>query len=257
MLVLVCLVVAIVLGPLVVNIDPMQTNPQRQFRPPDAANVLGTDLLGRDVLSRTLYGGRRSLLIAALATGASVLPGLVIGFFSADEHFLPSRFLRLVMNAFLAIPGLIIALVVVTLLGQNLTSLILAVGVAQIAPFAFVTRAAVLSVRSEDYIEAALSLGATRWHVIIYHVLPAIQPVALAYLGVVFSYTLLNSAALSFLGLGGEPGVPDWGVMLAEGRSAFRIAPWVAFAPGLAIALTVWSVNCLVDQAQSIRNFGV
>ena len=241
------------LGPVFVEHDPMQTNPQRQFQPSDETHLLGTDLLGRDVLSRTLQGGRRSLFIAAIATSIAVIPGLLLGILTAGEHFPLAKLMLLLLNAFLAIPGLILALVVIALLGRNIASLIVAVGLSQIAGFAVVVRSAVLSVWSESYVDAAISIGAAKRHIILVHILPAVQQVILAYAGVVFSYALLNSAALTFLGLGGEPGVPDWGTMLADGRAAFRTAPWVAFAPGVMIALTVGVVNHLADQVQFNR----
>src|SRR5262249_19293075 len=125
--------------------------------------------------------------------------------------------------------------------------LALATGLIQIAPFARVTRAAVSSVYATGYVEAARGLGASLSRVLLRHVLPNILSTLLAYTAVIFAYAILNSAALSFLGLGGEPGIPDWGVMLYEGRQAFRIAPWIGAAPGLAITLTVILLNRAAD----------
>jgi ABC-type dipeptide/oligopeptide/nickel transport system permease subunit len=217
----------------------MRTNPAAQMQPPDAAHLLGTDMLGRDVLSRALYGGQHTLLIAALATAIAVLPGVLLGLaaLAADR---PASVL---INALLAFPGLLLALVVMTLLGQGALPLALATGITQIAPCARVTRAAVLGARGQGYVEAARSLGAGWVRIVTYHLLPNVLTTLLAYAAVVFAYAVLNSAALSFLGLGGQPGIPDWGAMLYEGRQAFRGAPWVAAAPGLAVTLTVILVN--------------
>jgi ABC-type dipeptide/oligopeptide/nickel transport system permease subunit len=115
------------------------------------------------------------------------------------------------------------------------------------------TRNAVLTIRSETYVDAAVALGANSLYILWQHILPNIRPALLAYSGVVFSYTLLNSAALSFLGVGNEPGTPDWGVILAEGRAAFRTAPWIGIAPGVAITLLVWAVNDLADRVGARR----
>ena len=134
------------IGPSFLAYDPMQTNPQRQLHPPDEINILGTDLLGRDVLSRTLHGGRRSLLMAAMATMIAVFPGLLLGVLTAGERFFLSRLMLIMVNALLAIPGLILALVVISLMGRNFESLILAVGLSQIAGFAVIVRSMVLSV---------------------------------------------------------------------------------------------------------------
>ena len=135
-----------------------------------------------------------------------------------------------------------------TLLGQGALPLVLATGITQIAPCARVTRAAVIGVRSLGYMDAARGLGASRFRLIAIHIVPNILTTILAYMGVIFAYAILNSAALSFLGLGGDPGIPDWGTMLYEGRQAFRSAPWIAAAPGLAITLTVIVVNRAAEQ---------
>ncbi len=194
--------------------------------------------------ARSLAGGTRSL-IAALATVIAVLPGVLLGLLGTLGGL--DRPLSILINALLAFPGLLLALLLLTLLGQGALPLVLATGVTQIAPCARVTRAAVIGVRASGYVEAARSLGATQLRVVINHILPNILGVVLAYTGVIFAYAILNSAALSFLGLGGEPGVPDWGVMLNEGRQAFRSAPWIAAAPGLGITITIIAVNRAAD----------
>jgi peptide/nickel transport system permease protein len=187
--------------------------------------------------------------MAGLTTLLVVVVGLPIGILAgaASGRVLGQVILTLI-NAVLAIPALIMALVVITIMGGSMWGVIIAVSVAQIAPFASVIRAAVLASRSEKYVVAAYGLGATRWHVLTHHIALAIRPTIVSYVGVMFAYTLLNSAALTFLGLGGEPGVPDWGVILAEGRAAFRVAPWIAFAPGIAITLTVWAMSRIADE---------
>lgn len=246
LLVLVGLLVLVVLvAPIFAPYDPTRTDTTSQLEPPGVDHLLGTDLLGRDVLSRTLYGGRHTLLIAALATLTAVVPGVVLGLLGASGR--AGRMIGVLLNGLLAFPGLLLALLLLTLLGQGALSLAMATGITQIAPVARITRAAVVSVRSLGYVEAARSLGATDFRVVINYILPNILTTVLAYTGVVFAYAILNSAALSFLGLGGEPGVPDWGVMLYEGRQSFRTAPWVAAAPGVAITLTVILVNRAAD----------
>jgi ABC-type dipeptide/oligopeptide/nickel transport system permease subunit len=243
---LLLLLLVVIVAPLFAPSDPMLTDPTNQLQPPSSEHLLGTDLLGRDVLSRTLYGGRHTLLIAALATIIAFIPGVLLGSLSVIDG--ADHLIVILINAVLAFPGLLLALLIMTLLGQGAFPLALATGITQIAPCARITRAAVISVRSLGYIDAARALGATRLRMIYVHILPNIFTTILAYAGVMFAYALLNSAALSFLGLGGEPGTPDWGVMLYEGRQAFRAAPWIAAAPGLALTLTVILVNCAVDQ---------
>ncbi len=237
----------VILAPVLTPLDPMKTNPTLQFQPPSGDNILGTDSLGRDVWTRVLYGGQSTLLMAIFALLIAIIPGVTLGLLAGTGQRWLDRMIGALTSALLAVPSLVVALVVLTLLGRGILSLSIAVGLSQIAPCAAVTRAAVQGVRSLTYIEAGYGLGATRRRILLRHILPNIQPTLMAYAGVVFGYSVLNGAALSFLGLGGELGTPDWGIMLAEGRAAFRIAPWIGIAPGLAITATIWSVNTLAD----------
>ena len=252
-LVLLIIIAVVFVGPHLSATDPLRTDPAVQLQPPSQRHPFGTDLLGRDVFSRVLHGGRLTLLIAILSTLLAFVIGVPIGGAAGTWPNHAGTVLMIVLNALLAIPGLVIALVVVTLLGRGGIPLVMALGIAQIAPVAVMTRTTILMVRSKTYVDAARSLGATSLQILWQHILPNIQPALLAYGGVVFSYMLLNGAALSFLGVGNEPGTPDWGVMLAEGRSAFRTAPWIGIAPGVAITLLVWTVNDLADRAGARR----
>lgn len=233
------LVLVVLAAPSFAPYDPMTTAPADQLQPPSTAHPLGTDLLGRDVLSRALYGGQRTLLIALAASLIALVPGVLIGLLSVFVSPRVDTVIQAVMNAVLAFPGVILALVILTLIGAGTLSLAVATGVMQIAPTARIVRIAALQARQELYIKAAASLGATRLRLLLHHILPNIMTTTAAYAVTVFSLSVLNYAALSFLGLGGDPGVPDWGVMLADGRTAFRAAPWIGLAPGLAITLTV------------------
>ena len=245
---LIVLIAFVIVAPLLATHDPMSTDTDSQRLPPHAAHILGTDALGRDVWSRVTTGGWRTFGVAALATVIALLPGIIGGLALSAAPRLIEHLADSSINAVLAFPSVVIALIVLTLLGQGVMPLAFAVGIAQIVPTVRVVRGAALAIRGAGYLESARSLGATPTRIVLFHVLPNIAPTLLAYAGVVFSYSLLNSAALSFLGLGGEPGVPDWGVMLAEGRQAFRSAPWIAFAPGVAITLSVMIVNRAADQ---------
>ena len=156
--------------------------------------------------------------------------------------------LSALINALLAIPNLLLGLMILTLLGAGGASLIIATGFTQIAPVARVIRGATRSVLAQPYVEGGYAIGVKRWHLLIYYVLPNIRNILMSYGVITLSYCLFNNAALSYLGLGGEPGIADWGVMLAEGRNTLYNAPWVAIAPGIAITLTIWSINNLFDQ---------
>lgn len=235
---------------LVAPFDPMMAAPSIQMHPPSPLHWFGTDFLGRDVLSRFLYGGRHTLLIAIGATIATAVPGIFLGVLAGSlRRFTP--FIMSFVHAILSFPSLLFGLVIITLLGRSEWSLLVAVSAAQIAPYTKVIYAATVSIQSEEYVEAAHAIGAAPTWIAQYHILPNIQPTMLAYTAITFCYCLLNSAALNFLGLGGEPGIPDWGVMLAEGRMIFRDAPWVAFPPGLAITAIVWAINRIIDRQPS------
>ncbi|MBC7870925.1 MAG: ABC transporter permease [Chitinophagaceae bacterium] len=226
----------------------MQTSTLNPMQTPSRLHILGTDQLGRDILSRLLYGTQHTLFVALLSTSVAVIPGLLLGVSAGMAKGWVDRFITILVNALLAFPSLIFALVILSLLGQGSWQLALATGGAQIALYARITRSATLSIINFGFIESAQAIGVSKTRLMLRYILPNAQPTLIGYGGLVFSYSMINSAALSFLGLGGEPGLPDWGVMLAEGREAFRIAPWVSLAPGLAITLTVWAVHTLVDR---------
>ncbi len=243
-------VLLVLFAPVIAPIDPMLTDEDAQSLPPGQTwtHPLGTDRFGRDVLSRALYGGQHTLGIAIGATVVAVAGGLALGLCSGAGRWADVIVTTLV-NALLAIPGLLVAFVVVTLLGQGGVALLLATGFAQVAPYARVVRGAMLTAQTAVYVEAAEALGATRGRMLLRHVLPNVATTLLAYGGAVFSYCILNSAALSFLGLGAAPGAPDWGVMLADGRAGFRTVWWVSLVPGVLITMTVWAINRLSDTA--------
>lgn len=239
------LIGVILLLPLLAPYDPMTTDSALSFQPPTMAHLLGTDQFGRDVLSRTLHGGRNTLLIAFTATAIGAASGLALGLVASGRAAAaPWSWLgesaQLLMNAAFAIPGLVLALVMITLLGSGAGSVALAVGISQIAPFARLTQTAARQVRSMGYIEAARALGAGDLQLLLRHVLPNISAALAAALLLTFAYSLLNSAALNAIGLGSAPGTPDWGVMLYEGRQAFRVAPWVSIGPGIATTALIW-----------------
>lgn len=243
--------IMVLVGPLIAPYDPMRTEPVNQLQPPSWSHLLGTDFLGRDVLSRALHGGQRTLLIAGIATVIALVPGVLIGLASGFGARWLDGGLQVIVSAVLAFPGLMFALVVVTVVGAGAVPL--ATGAMQIAPCARVVRAAVMEVRSQPYIQAADALGASRMRIVFYHVLSNIQPILFAYAIVIFSFSVLNNAALSFLGLGGDPGIPDWGTMLFDGRTAFRAAPWIGLAPGIGITMTVLLLNRLADDLNRRR----
>lgn len=236
------------LAPLLATHDPRATAPEAQLQPPSREHLFGTDLLGRDVYSRVLYGGRRTFGVALLTALITLGPGLVIGAVAGFAGGWLDATLMTLLDALLAVPALVLALALVTLLGSGSVQIAVAVGIAGIPPYGRVARAAVLQARSRPFVEAARAIGARPGGILMRHILPTIAPPLLAFAGVTLSWAILNSAALIFLGFGGDIASPDWGVMLADGRQAFRSAPWVALAPGIALSATVLAINWLAEE---------
>jgi ABC-type dipeptide/oligopeptide/nickel transport system permease subunit len=234
-------------APYVAPHDPIATAPARQLQPPSLEHPAGTDLFGRDVWSRLLWGGRLSLGAGALAIALAVLPGSLIGLLAGYMGGWVDSLLMRSVDLLLAFPSLLLGLTVVAWLGPGLLSVVLAVGLAGIPRFARVIRAGAAEVRSEPFIEAARVIGSRPWRILLRHVAPNVQEIAIPLASLELGYALLNISAFSFLGLGVQAPTPEWGAMLAEGRALLREAPWVSTAPGLAITLTVLALNLLAD----------
>lgn len=227
--------------------DPVATAPADQLQPPSLNHLAGTDLFGRDVWSRLLWGGQLSLGAGMSAVALAVIPGSLLGLLAGYAGGQLDSFLMRVVDVLLAFPSLLLALTIVTLLGPGLVSVILAVGLAGIPRFARLVRAGALGVRSELFIEAARVVGCRPGRILLRHVAPNVQSIIIPLSALELGYALLNISALSFLGLGAQPPTPEWGAMLAEGRTLLRHAPWVTAAPGLAITLSVLAFNLLGD----------
>lgn len=226
--------------------DPMMPIAQ-PLASPGATHWLGTDHLGRDVLSRLLFGSRWTLgagLLAALVAAApGTLLGLIAGHYEGPIDTLISR----ALDTLLAFPRLLLALGIVALTGKGLLNVALATGIAGLPVVARVVRGATRLVRGQTYIEASRALGANEQAIIRRHVWPNVTGTALVMITLHIGWAILDVSALSFLGLGPPLGTPEWGTMLNEARIVLRDAPWVALAPGLALALTVLTVNLLGD----------
>ncbi|MBN1679969.1 MAG: ABC transporter permease [Anaerolineae bacterium] len=239
------IVMAVMGAPWLARYGPRETAPDDQFQRPSADHLFGTDLLGRDVYSRVLYGGRHTLSLALLTAAITLLPGLGIGLVAGSAGGWIDRGLMAFMDALLAIPSLVTALALVALVGSGSAEIALAVGIAGVPAYARVTRAAVLAVRARPFIDSARAIGTRYPGLLQRYILPNAAAPLVAFAGVTLSWAILNSAALTFLGYGGDITSPDWGVMLADGRQAFRTAPWAAFAPGAALSLTVFAIHLL------------
>lgn len=245
--ILIVLILAAILAPVVTRYDPVAITPGERLKPPSLENWFGTDAFGRDIFTRVVYGGRISLRVGiisvVIAAGLGVTAGLIAGYFGGRTDNLIMR----LVDITLAFPGILLALVVVAILGPGLFNAMIAVGIAAAPTFARVARGMVLKTRADVYVEAAISVGCPPGRIILRHILPNILGplVVIATLGV--AGAIIAGAALSFLGLGAGPPTPEWGLMLGEGRSYLRRAWWITTFPGLAIMITVLSINLLGD----------
>lgn len=241
-------------APSLASYDPIATAPANQLQPPSLSHLAGTDLFGRDVWSRLLWGGRLSLGAGTLAVALAVLPGSLLGLLAGYAGGKLESFLMRIVDVLLAFPSLLLALTIVALLGPGLVSVALAVGLAGIPRFARLVRASASGVRSEPFIEAARVTGCRPVRILLSHVAPNVREIIIPLVSLEFGYALLNISALSFLGLGAQPPTPEWGAMLADGRVLLRHAPWVSVAPGLAITLSVLAFNLLGDALRDALN---
>ncbi|MFC8450428.1 ABC transporter permease [Kitasatospora sp. NPDC057223] len=225
--------------------DPLAAVPRRTFRPPGPDAWFGTDYLGRDIYSRVVHGASLSLRAPVIAVGLALVGGTALGLVSGMLGGWCDALLMRLVDVVLAVPGILLSLAVVTALGFGTVNVAVAVGVAGIAGFARVTRAEVLRIRQEPYVEAARAAGLGRTAVITSHVLPHVAGPVLALAALELGTAVLAVSALSFLGLGAQPPAPEWGAMVSEGRNYLGSHWWLTALPGLTIAAVTLSVNRL------------
>jgi peptide/nickel transport system permease protein len=246
----VSILVMVIVGtfaPMLAPYDPNQTMPAQTLQQPSLAHWLGTDSLGRDQLSRVVYGTRISLSVAiiavSIALGCGVTLGLAAGYLGGwvDQTF--SRFI----DAMLAFPGVLLAIAVTNALGPSLRNAMIAIGIIFIPLYFRLTRGQVLQAREQDYVVAAAVLGASRVRILGRHILPNIANPLIVAASISSSNSILALAALGFIGIGPQPPDPDWGSMINTASSLIERSPWLSFGPGLAIFVTVFSFSMLGD----------
>lgn len=238
---------AVLLAPWLAPYDPLTMDPPAQLQPPSRAHWAGTDLFGRDLFSRLLFGGRTSLLVAVVAVLMASLPGTLLGLLAGYHGRRVDGWIMAFMDVMLAFPSVLLAMLIVSVTGRGLSNVMIAVGVASIPAYTRLVRGQVLTVRKQPYVRAAITVGCSTARVIFRHILPNVLSPLIVMATLNVGWAILNASALSFLGLGVQPPWPEWGVMLREGREFLRQAPWVASFPGLALALVVVAINLLGD----------
>jgi peptide/nickel transport system permease protein len=234
-------------APLVSPYDPLATNWATVRKAPSAAHLFGTDEIGRDVLARIIWGSRASRLAGLVSVMLALAVGVPIGLVSGYVGGALDATVMRIIDAMLAIPFLILAIALAAFLGPSLTNAMIAIGITQMPIFARLTRAQVLSVKHEDYVEAAHAIGNPEHRIVLCHILPNIVPPLLVQATLATAAAIIAEASLSFLGLGQQPPNPSWGSMLNTAKNFMAQAPWMAIWPGLAIFSLVLSLNLFGD----------
>src|SRR5689334_2694587 len=236
-----------VLAPLISPYEPIATSWTLVRKPPSMAHWFGTDDLGRDVLSRVIFGARASLAAGAISVGIALSIGVPVGMLSGYRGGFIDALISRITDAMLACPFLILAIALAAFLGPSLGNAMIAIGISATPIFVRLTRGEVMGVKIEDYIDAARSMGNPRWRIALFHILPNIMPALLVQATLSIAAAIIAEAALSFLGLGQQPPAPSWGSMLNAAQRFLTNAPWMAVWPGLAIFLVVLSFNLVGD----------
>jgi len=234
-------------APLVAPYDPLATSWATVRKAPSAAHLFGTDEIGRDVLARIIWGSRASLLAGLVSVMLALAVGVPIGLVSGYVGGALDGTVMRIIDAMLAIPFLILAIALAAFLGPSLTNAMIAIGITQMPIFARLTRGQVLSVKHEDYVEAARAVGNPQYRIVLRHIFPNIVPPLLVQATLATAAAIIAEASLSFLGLGQQPPNPSWGSMLNVAKNFMAQAPWMAIWPGLAIFSLVLSLNLFGD----------
>jgi peptide/nickel transport system permease protein len=247
LVVIVTFILLAAFAPLVVPYDPIATSWSLVRRAPSSLHWFGTDDLGRDIMARVIYGARASLLAGAISVTIALGIGMPLGMLAGYRGGFIDALISRITDAMLACPFLILAIALAAFLGPSLSNAMIAIGISATPVFVRLTRGQVMSVKVEDYVEAARAMGNPRWRIALFHILPNIVPALLVQATLSIAAAIIAEAALSFLGLGQQPPAPSWGSMLNSAQRFLTNAPWMAIWPGLAIFLVVLSLNLVGD----------
>ncbi|MCX7794720.1 MAG: ABC transporter permease [Thermodesulfovibrionales bacterium] len=248
--IIILILFSVIFAPLLAPFDPYEMNLEKLRMPPSLEHPLGTDQKGRDILSRLLYGGRTSLMVAMVAAFISFILGFIMGMLSG---FIGGWFdvaLMAIVDLLLAFPSLLLAIAISVILPQNVYTVIIALSLVGWAPFARLIRGYVLTIKDAYFIQAARAIGAGEMRIFFRHLMPQCFYLGTVYMSMKIGGFILSESALSFLGLGAQPPVPTWGGMISSSRAYMLSDPWMVIFPGLAIAITALSFNLLGDSLQ-------
>lgn len=245
------LVLAALFAPLIAQ-DPTHADLLRRREPPSLDAILGTDQLGRHILTRVIWGARISLVNGLTALGIGAGLGVMIGAAASYVGGNAERFVMRVVDVLLAFPTLLLAVMTVAVLGPGTAQTAIAIGVALIAPFARLSRGEVMRVKNWEFVEASRSIGAGGVRILVHHIMPNVISPIIIYATLQLGTVILAEASLTFLGLGPSPPTPSWGLMVNEGLTFIRIAWWISIIPGFAIFFAVLGVNLLGDALRDV-----
>jgi len=241
-------------APLLAPYDPNAIRSAERLLPPSPAHLLGTDRYGRDMLSRLLFAARLDLWGASLAVLCCAGIGVPLGMAAGYAGRWIDQVLSRLMDIWLSVPGMLVAIVTVAVLGPSLTNAMLAVGIMTVPILFRTTRAGVLACLSQEYVESARAAGGSHWHILRRHILPNSLSTILVTTTLQYGMILLAGSGLSFLGFGAQPPQSEWGTMLAEGKSYLHTAWWLTLFPGLMLALAVLGINLLGDGLRDLSD---
>jgi ABC-type dipeptide/oligopeptide/nickel transport system permease subunit len=241
-----------VFAPLIAPYDPYKNDLMNVLMPPSAEHWFGTDELGRDLFSRVVYGARISLMEGVFSVGLAMAAGVPVGIVSGYIGGRVDAVIMRLIDVLLAFPGVLLAIVIISVLGPGLANAIIAVAVYTIPIFARLARGSTLTVKDEPYVEAARAAGLSDLRILTRHIFPNISATLFVMMTLRVAISILTAASLSFLGLGAQAPLPEWGAMLSNARNAMLIAPHVALFPGLAIILLVFGLNLFQDGLRQV-----
>ena len=245
-------IITALFAPLIATHDPRDADVSVRLEGWSQEHYFGTDKVGRDIFSRIVYGSRISIKVGLVAMTFSISIGALLGIIAGYYGGWLDNTIMRVMDMMLAMPSILLAMVIVTILGQSLTNAIIAVSIVYIPQYARILRASVLSIREQDYVTAARAIGVSDFRILTRAILPNCLAPLIVHATLGMGAAILDAAGLSFLGLGAEIGEPEWGAMLNENRALIRRAPWTVMTPGIAIFLIVLGFNLLGDALRDV-----
>jgi peptide/nickel transport system permease protein len=241
-----------IFGPYLAPYDPNEINFDIRFAPPSFAHPMGADDFGRDVLSRIMVGARVSLQVGIIAVGIAATVGTTLGLLAGYSNRVVDEVVMRTMDVLFAFPAILLAIAIMAALGKGVTNAMIAIGIVYTPIFARIARGSVLTLRGQEFVEAARSIGVGHLRILFRHIFPNATAPLIVEVSLSLAFAILAEAALSFFGLGTQPPDPSWGRMLSEGRAYFRQSAWLGIFPGLAIMFTVMGFNFLGDGLRDV-----